>query len=1077
MLRRPRKVTGMAARIVRLTLMIGVSTVVSAGVVALISTSKLATERAASRDLLAVQMVEGAIEDRLSTASGTLDRASMLVSSSEDPARAAKGVSALFSGSRSIFDEMVLADSSGKTLAVAPSSLRQASVLRRPAFQRALAGESGLVEIDEESEDRLWMVRTTFAEDGSPLVILGRMDLRFIAATLERAAYAQGSRTVFLLDSGEALAVVGTEVGPDVASAQWRSEGQGIGQVSMLLADGTRVRGYFNDIEGAGALEWRVVSVKPIALDFLDTVYAVAPSLLVLTLGGVVGVSVAWGVSARMVRPLRDLERTARNAAMGAYVKPLSVSGEDEIGRVASAFNEVALRLNALHDLSQLLASASRLDQVLDGILSAVGHIVGPGAAAIYLLDPAEQVLEPVRTRGTGLSAAQAVELARGGWLADALREPVPVVLTTDPGSMRLELPGLRGDHGSALAAPLVAGNDLLGLVVVLKDDEGGVSEAEREMVRTFSAQASVAVQTSRLFEIESESRRIAEALRAVAQELVRPTQLASSLDRIRDIIADLFGSKDTRILIADRSVLGLPALDESATRTEAVDLAALRGVFESVAGGAVIIERGIDERVDAALGADGASLLAVPIGLDGDHGGALVIALPEGQRRSDVLDVGRALADEIALALDNAYFYERAVARATNLETIFRISQAVGSSLQVNVVLNRVLDVVQKILSADAVMLWSYDSRRKTLGTAMVRGAVPAGVLHLELAPGEDLPGHIFDSGDPLVIRELAESMGGVAGSAASQGLGSLLGVPLLARGRPIGVLMVLASASDAFTDEEMNVLQTFASQAALAIDTARLYSNEHEVASVLQQSILPEALPDFPELETGAVYAPAGAEADIGGDYYDVFRAADGALWLSIADVCGKGVQAATKTSMIKYAVRALVAAGLSPSRVVREVNKMVADAGETSDIVTLWVGRYDATGERLTWANGGHPPGLLRRANGDLEPLSVTGPLLGATSGAEFDELSVAFRTGDRILLYTDGVTEARRDGEFFGEERVRVAFSAQGSAQEDARGLLSAVRGFVRADLKDDVAVLVVSALGKQDSEDDEREAAS
>ena len=165
---------------------------------------------------------------------------------------------------------------------------------------------------------------------------------------------------------------------------------------------------------------------------------------------------------------------------------------------------------------------------------------------------------------------------------------------------MRLELPGLRGDHRSALAAPLVAGNDLLGLVVVLKDDEGGVSEAEREMVRTFSAQASVAVQTSRLFEIESESRRIAEALRGVAQELVRPTELASSLDRIRDIIADLFGSTDTRILIADRSVLGLPPVDDLvAARTEAVDLVALRGVFDSVAGGAVIIERGIDKRVE----------------------------------------------------------------------------------------------------------------------------------------------------------------------------------------------------------------------------------------------------------------------------------------------------------------------------------------------------------------------------------------------------------------------------------------------------------------------------------------------
>lgn len=1071
MFRRARRPSGLAARIVRVTLAVGASTVLIAGIVAVISTSRLASERAVSRDLLAVQMVEGAIEDRLGTASGTLERASMLVSSAGTPAEAAKGVSALFAGSRSIFDEMVLADASGRTLAAVPASSRERSVARWPAFQQALGGASGLLEVGEgEERDRLWAVRTTVTEDGTPLVLLGRMDIRFITATLERATYVQGNRTVFLLDSGELLAVVGSEVAPNMGTAQLVAEGQGVGRVSMLLEDGSRVRGYYNDVEGAGGLDWRIVSVKPIALDVADTLRAVAPSLGVLVLGGIVGVVAAWGMSVRLVRPLKELERTARNAAIGAYVKPLAVTDEHEIGRVAAAFNEVALRLNALHDLSQLLASASRLDQVLDGILSAVGHIVGPGAAAIFLLDEDGTVLKPVRTRGAGLSDAQPVTVDRGGWLVDALGGSEPLVLTSDPERLAGELPGLRGEHRSALAAPLVTGTDVLGLVVVVKDDAGGVTEAEREMVRTFSAQASVAVQTSRLFEIESESRRIAEALRAVAQELVRPTELAASLERITEIISGLYDSPMTRVLIADREILGLPEPEDAhALRiSETADLAVLREVFAE-SGGPVLIERGEDERVDSLLGDLDGALLAVPIGLDGDHGGSLVVALPPGARRADAVDVGRALADEIALALDNAYFYERALARATNLETIFRISQAVGSSLQVNVVLNRVIDVVQKILSADAVMLWQHDARKKTLGTAMVRGSVPAAVLHLELAPGEDLPGRIYDSGDPLVMRGLTPSMGGVAGSAATQGLRSLLGVPLLARGRSIGVLMVLSAAEDAFTDEEVNVLQTFASQAALAIDTARLYSNEHKVASVLQESILPEALPHIAEVRLGAVYAPAGGEADIGGDYYDIFKSAHGDVWISIADVCGKGVQAATKTSMIKYAVRAFVAAGLSPAGVVGEVNTMTAETGDTSDIVTLWVGRYSPTIDSLVWANGGHPPGILRRSNGGFERLSVTGPLLGAMSGVTYEERRVSFAPGDRMLLFTDGVTEARSSGEFFGEQRVLDAFRATASPQEDAERVLQSVRSFVQGVLRDDIAVLVVAALGMQDSE--------
>ena len=111
-----------------------------------------------------------------------------------------------------------------------------------------------------------------------------------------------------------------------------------------------------------------------------------------MTLGGLLALLTAWIVARRLVSPLRTLESAALQAASGAYVKPIDARREDEIGQVATAFNAVTLRLNALHDLTQLLASSSKLDQVLDGILSAMGHIVGPGVAAIYLLDEGGQM-------------------------------------------------------------------------------------------------------------------------------------------------------------------------------------------------------------------------------------------------------------------------------------------------------------------------------------------------------------------------------------------------------------------------------------------------------------------------------------------------------------------------------------------------------------------------------------------------------------------------------------------------------------------------------------------------------------
>jgi len=578
-------------------------------------------------------------------------------------------------------------------------------------------------------------------------------------------------------------------------------------------------------------------------------------------------------------------------------------------------------------------------------------------------------------------------------------------------------------------------------------------------MVRTFSAQAAVAVTTSRLFREESESRQIAEALRAVAEELVRPEALDEALRNVETIARAVLGAAVVRIVIVDRVALGLPLDTDSSDHSEllGVGLHAL-----SLGSGlAISVPIGDDRAVDVLLKEyDAAELLAVPIGLDSQHGAVMIVGLPEHDRGQEALLVAQALGDEIALALDNAYFYEQAVTRAENLETIFRISQAVGSSLQVKVVLNRVLDVVQKILSADAVALLLYDTRKRSLTTAMARGLVPPGVLHLDLQPGVDVPGHVFSSGEPVAIRDLHTGMDGVAGAAAQSDLGSLLAVPMLARGRSIGVLMVFSGQRGAFPDEDLNVLRTFASQAALALDTARLYSREHEVATVLQQSILPEALPDFPELVAASVYAPAGEDTEIGGDYYDLFRGPDDSIWFVIADVAGKGVEAATKTSMIKYAVRAFVAAGLGPGRVLGEVNGMTTEAGDPSEIVTAWAGRYVPESGTLQWANGGHPAGLLKRADGSFERLGTTGPLLGAIAGVFYHEESVVLWPDDEILLYTDGVTEARQGNVFFGEERVRESFARSSDVLDAARDLLETVRQFVQAELRDDIAVLVL-----------------
>ena len=1067
-----RKTGKLAARIVRATLAIGMVIVTAAGIVSTLGAFRLAASQVATADQVTLRFVEDQIVDRLSTVEAFASRVAAVIASSPNTAAIAGRIAPIYDA-RAV-DQIIIAGRGGGVVAAYPSSAETPTVSDNVAFQNALQGVTGFYRDPDSGLDAgVWLTRIATGPSRTQLVILVHVDLSSMRNSIQGVRDI-GQRSLWVVDSGTPIIHVGADEPRNLSAARWKSVSPSGGEVTVASSTGDDLSGLYTDVQGIEGISWRVAVLGRSSAVFADTAIAVMPSMLVLMMGGAVAVFAAWLVARRLVEPLRALEIAAYRAATGSYVKPMISERDDEVGQVADAFNAVALRLNALHDMSQLLASASQLDQVLDGILSAMGHIVGPGVAAIYLRDETFRWLVPAAARGADVSKVRRIDALGDSWLATSLREGASVAHSGDAMRLSEELPGLADSNSVALVAPLVSGHEALGVVVVLKDKANPITEAEREMVRTFSAQAAIAVHNSRLFAEESESRRISEGLRAVAEQLVRADGLEPSLRRVEVVVTELLGGLSTAFAAMDREALGLPPLAEKSDEVGLSDFAT-RVLMRSEVPGSVVVERGADVAGDEIMARTGAdSLMVIPVAVESPHGAVLVVSLRDVAVGELQRMIAEAVANELALALENAYLYERALARAANLETIFRISQAVGSSLQVNVVLNRVLDVVQKILSADAVALMSYDARRRVITTSMARGAVSSDIVDVRLAPGEDIPGYVFSTGEPATYRDLKESMGGIAGSAASHGLRSMLAVPMLARGRSIGVLVVFSAEPAAFSDEDMNVLQTFASQAALAADTARMFSREHEVATVLQQSILPEDLPEFEEVESASAYQPAGADVEIGGDYYDLFRSPDGALWFAIADVCGKGVLAATKTTRIKYSVRSLVAAGLGPASVLGQVNRMVAEAGEATDIVTLWVGRYDPPTSTLSWSSGGHPPAAwLRHDTGEVEWLAPTGPLLGAIADVAYGEETVSLGEADVILLYTDGVTETRNGNAFFGEERVKESVLAGGTPRELVRRLLTAVRRFGRGELRDDVALLALAIRGV-DSESAARE---
>jgi PAS domain S-box-containing protein len=292
-----------------------------------------------------------------------------------------------------------------------------------------------------------------------------------------------------------------------------------------------------------------------------------------------------------------------------------------------------------------------------------------------------------------------------------------------------------------------------------------------------------------------------------------------------------------------------------------------------------------------------------------------------------------------------------------------------------------------------------------------------------------------------------------------------SLAVVPLVARGRSVGALSVgwqpLARRP---TREEWSLIEALAQRIALAVDSALQYQERAYVARTLQQSLLPGTLPTIPGVDLAAEYVAAGEGMEVGGDFFDVFAVGGQDEWaLVIGDVCGKGAEAAAVTALARYTLRAVTSRSPSPSATLATLNEEMLRQMPEPRFLTAVLGHLAVAprgGGRLTLASGGHPAPVVLRANGAPEIAECRGMLLGVEPDARQVDCSLDLRPGDAIVLYTDGISEARAD------EPLPAAALAQAlqpvideGAAAIARSAVDLAEGRAGGPLRDDVAVLV------------------
>ncbi|HUK54882.1 MAG TPA: SpoIIE family protein phosphatase [Candidatus Binatia bacterium] len=234
-----------------------------------------------------------------------------------------------------------------------------------------------------------------------------------------------------------------------------------------------------------------------------------------------------------------------------------------------------------------------------------------------------------------------------------------------------------------------------------------------------------------------------------------------------------------------------------------------------------------------------------------------------------------------------------------------------------------------------------------------------------------------------------------------------------------------------------------------------------EHQEAREIQQSLLPKTLPEFEGLEVATDWLPARVVA---GDYYDVLKFSATRAALCVADVSGKGLPAALLVSTVQAAVRAFVHETVSPGALCARVNAILCSHHLEGRFVTFFFALIDRESGTLTYSNAGHNAPILVRGDGSLVRLREGGPILGEFPDAPFEQATVPFGAGDRLLIFTDGVSEAHGPGDVeFGEKRLEgLLQDARGeSAAELRRRILSAVHEFRDRPLEDDATLLLVA----------------
>lgn len=414
-------------------------------------------------------------------------------------------------------------------------------------------------------------------------------------------------------------------------------------------------------------------------------------------------------------------------------------------------------------------------------------------------------------------------------------------------------------------------------------------------------------------------------------------------------------------------------------------------------------------------------------------------------------------------------------------LRMLLDITKKISRSLDLDEILNLVMDTLDSLIPYDAAGIYIVkcedipseedpEKRPCVFETAAVRGYDLDDLIKLRLGTGEGIIGHVAQTGRAYIAKDVRSNKRYV--NARKETLSEMV-APIISNDEVIGVFDLESDTVDAYSDDDLQVLQLLASQVAIIIEKVRLHQHlvekqrlqgQLEVARQVQLDLLPSNDPRLPGYDISAYNFPT---EEVSGDYYDWVKIYDDQIGLVLADVSGKGVPAALLMAFLRASLRAAFHIGYAPHISMAKVNNLLWESTETHQFVTAFYGTLDATSRTLAFTNAGHNPPLLLQPDGKIKFIESGGLPLGMFLDTRYHEYYLTLEPGHILVMYTDGLTEAvDKKGIEYGLDRLsKLVIEGK---EMSARGLIDSIRQDVMEytdghGSDDDVTLFVIKAI--------------